>query len=301
MITKRALTLTIVIQLICWSLIIFILFEGNKQAVQAATFPQEAVTETFLGSLYYGQEDIVAVFDHKYPLFGGYDDDVEPENKVWHYDGTEHEDSTNGYGYDAHVGIDYTLYYEPVLAASDGKVKFAGWSDPGNHRLLYGLHVQMIHNGNLAYRVWYGHLSTLSVQTDENILIDPFDLGNRSRILGISGNTGKLQGCDDPVGAAPNCSDHLHFEVRQIDGNRPVNPYGWIGLEQSPPIADPWLDYSGVVSHNLWINPPALLTDDAQYPGGTPVTAPSVNKYAIQVDDSDPEFFTAAGYLLVIS
>lgn len=260
---------------------------------------QQTTPNQFLGAIFYGDESILHVFDHELPLFNNSEGDEDQNTFTRHYNGQTAENGVP-YSYDQHVGIDYSLYYEPVLAAADGNVNFAGWSDPANHRRLYGLHVQMNHEANTNYRVWYGHLSTLSIQTGDTILIDPLDPGHRSRILGISGNTGSLQGCDEPVGVDPNCSDHLHFEVRQIAGNRPVNPYGWIGLEQDPPIIDPWSIYvdaqgtPGAESHNLWQNPPSVTT--GQYgAGGASVEAPSVNEYVIQVDDSDPEFFTAAG------
>ncbi len=294
MLTKRILSVTVVVQIICWSTIALLFLGRNGRTVQAIPFYQEATPEPFLGPIYYGQEDVMNVFDHEFPLFGG-DNTDEPGDSVRHYDGIIHDPPINGYGYDAHIGIDYHLVYEPVLAAANGDVVVAGWSNPANHRLLYGLHVEMIHHANTDYRVWYGHLSTLSVKTGDEILIDAADPGNRNRILGISGNTGSLLGCDDPVGVDPLCSTHLHFEVRQISGNRPVNPYGWIGLDQNPPVADPWANHEvGATSYNLWENPPVVTTN--QYPSGAFVTEPPLNDYLIEVDDAvNSNLFTING------
>lgn len=268
----------------------------------------------FLSPMYYGQEDVWQIFDHEYPLFssilGG-----DGNNDVLHYDDTLYLAVTitpdpnasptpegwatpapyipvAGYGYDQHIGIDYSLRYEPVLAAAEGTISFAGWADPTNHQSSYGLHVQMVATANQDYKMWYGHLSTLNVQTDDVITASYED---RNRILGISGNTGSgfssSGSCDGIPIHGPNCGEHLHFEVRLIanGSNKPVNPYGWIGTD-----TDPWSVYNiagvtGATSHNLWANPPAINT--AQYPGGTAIAAPPHTGYFIEVDDSDPELF----------
>ncbi|MBE7532730.1 MAG: peptidoglycan DD-metalloendopeptidase family protein [Ardenticatenaceae bacterium] len=306
--TKRTVIITILLQMVCWSVVVWIVFGNSQQPAVAAM--QVSTPSPFLGPIYYGQEDILAVFDHEYPLFRPTDDN---NDDVRHYNGFLYEAVTatptsfpyipvSGFGYDQHVGIDYNLRYEPVLAAAEGTVTYAGWSDPTNHRALYGLYVRMEH-ADPSYRVWYGHLSTLNVETGDEIIIDPLDPGNRNRILGISGNTGSLQGCDESVGDDPLCSAHLHIEVRQININRPVNPYGWIGLTPLPvpsatPVVDPWSVYiapngtPGATSYDLWIDKPAILpgiTD--QYPGGTPLDEPAINNARMIIDDGSADFF----------
>jgi hypothetical protein len=259
--------------------------------VQASEMRQ-AIPTPFLGAIYYGSENILKVFDHDLPLFNT-DPNVDEDQNTYtmHYDGSIELNDASIYGYDQHIGVDYGLVYEPVLAAAEGSIHYAGWSNPANHRAGYGLHVQMNHTANANYRAWYGHFSSLVVETGDGINVPYSD---RGRILGISGNTGNLLGCDDPVGVDPLCSAHLHFEVRQIAGNRPVNPYGWIGLEQDPPVADPWANHEeGATSYNLWQNPPAVNTN--QYPSGAPVAEPPVNNYLIEVDNSNAALFSTYG------
>jgi murein DD-endopeptidase MepM/ murein hydrolase activator NlpD len=259
-----------------------------------------------LGPIYYGQEAILNVFDHELPLFRLTKDG---NNDVRHYNGAIYLAVTptpsgepyipvGGYGYDQHVGIDYNLRYEPVLAAANGQVAFAGWSDPTNHRRLYGLHVQMNHHDNLDYRTWYGHLSTLTVKTGDLVLINPVSPADRNRTLGISGNTGSLEGCNAPVNDDPLCSAHLHFEVRQRNVNRPTNPYGWVAPIQT---VDPWSVYvnpqgtpAGATSYDLWATRPAVTS--AQYgTGGEALVEPPVAGARMIIDDASADFKSAYG------
>ncbi|MFQ5420327.1 MAG: M23 family metallopeptidase, partial [Anaerolineae bacterium] len=209
-----------------------------------------------------------------------------------------------GFGYDQHGGIDYSLQYEPVLASASGTVQFAGWSSPANHRIGYGLYVVLDHTPGTNYDTWYGHFSALIVQTGDRIVVDPNDPGNRNRILGISGNTGSVFGLYGSCGsipiAGPNCGQHLHFEVRISDqGYMPVDPYGWVAPVST---VDPWTLYtpapsgpSGAISYDLWATRPAVESYTDQYPGGVPLTAPPVNNFLIEIDDSDPNFFSMVG------
>lgn len=280
---NKKIIITIFIHSICFVLLGQLNKSINKytQAMQS-----EFIPEPFLGSVYYGQKSILKVFDHNLPLFPPLEDG---NSFVTHYDGIEYSNSSE-YGYDQHVGVDYNIVYAPILAAASGRVRYAGWSKPDNHRLLYGLHVQMTHDANPSYRVWYGHLSTLVVQTDDQITITPENIGNYERVLGISGNTGRVIGCADPIDEDPLCGVHLHFEVRI--GGKPVNPYGWIGQGDDPwsvymvtPIGTPGTPVpAGATSYNLWATRPAVTTN--QYLGDTPLTPPPLNNPLVEIDDS---------------
>lgn len=294
---------TVAFQLVCLSIILWVL-AASGTPTEAKRLQQATTPEPFLGPIYYGREDVSKIFDHEYPFFGGEgaDNDVEPADSVMHYDGVRYNAPIpSRYGYDSHIGIDYTLLYEPVLAAADGTVLFAGWSDPTNHRLGYGLYVRMSHVDNSSYRAWYGHLSTLTVETGETVTIDPMDPGNRNRIIGISGNTGNVfnaSGTCGDVNLDPLCGAHLHFEIRQISGNKPVNPYGWVAPVGTP---DPWAVYedppatpAGATSYDLWETYPALTPAADQYPGAgtTGLVEPSVLNPRVVMDDSSPDFTT---------
>ncbi|MCZ7667273.1 MAG: hypothetical protein M5U34_08715 [Chloroflexi bacterium] len=96
--------------------------------------PQPLHPSPFLGPIYYGEEYVWKVFDHQFPL--DYDSVLYPG--VMHYDAVIHNPPASEYGYDGHIGIDYSLEYEPVLASADGVVDVADWSNSANHRLGMG-------------------------------------------------------------------------------------------------------------------------------------------------------------------
>jgi len=94
-----------------------------------------------------------------------------------------------------HSGIDFKgPYGQPILAAADGVVGFAGWKSG------YGKTVEINHENGLMTR--YAHLSRIAVSAGQNIT-------NGSK-LGAMGSTGRSTGT------------HLHFEVR-LHG-RAINP-----------------------------------------------------------------------------
>ncbi|MBE7528997.1 MAG: peptidoglycan DD-metalloendopeptidase family protein [Chloroflexi bacterium] len=309
---KRTVITTILIQTFCWAMISLILAKENPLPVNA--FVQTTTPQPFMGPIYYGQENVWQVFDHNLPCASVCDDDVPPPPQgtptnvyVIHYDGSKHDPITptpegdpyipGGFGYDEHGGIDYSLEYEPVLAAASGIVDYANWHNSSNHRAGYGLYIVLDHT-DTDYQTFYGHLSVLSVQEGDEITIDLNDPSNRNRILGISGNTGAAFGTGGLCGPVPNdptCGQHLHFEVRrknQIYGV--VNPYGWIAPAGT---LDPWANYNpppptpgGATSYDLWQNEPAVDTD--QYPGGTPLAEPAVNNARMIIDDGSADFST---------
>jgi murein DD-endopeptidase MepM/ murein hydrolase activator NlpD len=95
-----------------------------------------------------------------------------------------------------HTGIDMARGAgAPILAAGDGVVVVAGFSDVG-----YGNHVIIAHAG--GFLTLYGHL--------QSMLVKPGDTVSQGQVVGLMGSTGNSTG------------PHLHFEVRF--NNTPVDP-----------------------------------------------------------------------------
>ena len=100
-----------------------------------------------------------------------------------------------GEGFEFHTGQDIdALTGDPVVAAANGTVTFAGWQNG------YGQVVVIDHGEGLTTR--YGHLSQISASVGQAI--------TRGTVLGLVGSTGRSTG------------PHLHYEVRIDD--HPVNP-----------------------------------------------------------------------------
>lgn len=221
-----------------------------------------AQAATFLTPPYFGTKTLNAVFDHEYPTRWTQMTPADVDGSVVNRDGFTH---TAGHcsRYSGHAGIDYGVEYDYVLAAHDGTVVTAGWSDPANRRTGLGLHVkiQTIWQTN-TYRTQYGHLSALVVQNNQTIA--------QNEVIGISGHTGRST---DP---------HLHFQVdKWFDppgvlppAFYPVNPYGWASANPQRPD-DPWENGDGQgtrpVSINLWQNWPSLSTELCSYTSGLPL------------------------------
>jgi murein DD-endopeptidase MepM/ murein hydrolase activator NlpD len=94
-----------------------------------------------------------------------------------------------------HLGMDIAgKAGDPVVAAADGKVIFAGWDT------LYGNLLKISHAGGLLTA--YGH--------NDRMLVKFRDQVKQGQLVAYLGNTGKS--------TAP----HLHFEV--LEGTKPVNP-----------------------------------------------------------------------------
>ena len=124
--------------------------------------------------------------------------------------------------YSGHDGYDYGLTYEPVAAAAPGRVIVANWLVPSCHTCLSGQTVEIDHGNGLL--TFYGHLSHILVAKGQQVA--------RGQVIGISGMTGTATG------------PHLHFGVYHVNGNGPVDPYGWSG-----PGADPYSRDLG----DLWL------------------------------------------------
>lgn len=98
-----------------------------------------------------------------------------------------------------HEGIDIAgTTGDPIYAALDGKVTYAGWESG------YGFVVKLSHNGNI--QTIYGHCSKLDVKVGDNV--------KKGQVIAKVGSTGNSTG------------PHLHFEVR-VNG-KPENPAKYI-------------------------------------------------------------------------
>lgn len=87
-----------------------------------------------------------------------------------------------------HRGLDlYAQEAQPVNAAAEGTVLFAGWNGG------YGKQVELLHEGHLVTS--YSHLDTVMVSEGETV--------KRGQPVGLAGMTGRTTGV------------HLHFEVRK--------------------------------------------------------------------------------------
>ncbi|MEB3324465.1 MAG: M23 family metallopeptidase, partial [Cyanobacteriota bacterium] len=107
---------------------------------------------------------------------------------------------TSGYGWRwgrMHKGIDIANSVgTPIVAAQDGRISFAGWSDGG-----YGYLVEITHEDGSLSR--YAHQSRLLVQVGEEV--------RQGQQIGLMGSTGRSTG------------PHLHFEIH-APGYGAVNP-----------------------------------------------------------------------------
>ena len=194
---------------------------------------EQPAAGAFLTLPFMGPHYVTALFDHCYP-------DYQPNGRLCRWDGEVVSKSvggpdpgfTEGYAqtpgqhdylyYDGHDGYDYGLNYEPVAAAAAGVVRLAGWRVPSCHTCLSGLTVEIVHgNGLLSY---YGHLSQIAVRQGQWV--------PRGMVIGRSGMTGNTTG------------PHLHFGLYYVNGDGPVDPYGWSGSFPDPypkDLGDLWL------------------------------------------------------------
>lgn len=107
-----------------------------------------------------------------------------------------------------HQGIDIAANLNtPVYAPANGKIRVARWVN-GYGKCIY------IDNGkinNIQVSSRYGHLNEINVNEGQNVY--------KGQLIGLVGSTGRSDG------------PHLHFEVRQLQGNKEiaVNPFNYIG------------------------------------------------------------------------
>ncbi len=198
-----------------------------SKLVQRGARPAVAGVAPFLTRPYWDRHDVTSIFDHCNP-------DYTRDGEICEFDGIVARSSygvdptfTAGYAmtpggrdylyYDGHDGWDIALNYEPLLAAADGTVYYAGWSSYG-----FGLTVIIDHPNGLSTR--YGHMSEIDVKAGDHVY--------RGQRIGVSGNTGNSTG------------PHLHFGVYRNDPWNPIDPWGWTAS-----WPDPWPYDLG----NLWI------------------------------------------------
>ncbi|HEX6489545.1 MAG TPA: M23 family metallopeptidase [Candidatus Dormibacteraeota bacterium] len=192
--------------------------------------PERAAPVAFLTLPFEGSHLVTSIFDHCGPNYI-------LDGVICRYDGAVAHSANgadwHGYArtkggkdylyYDGHDGWDYSLYYEPVLAAAPGVVTKAGWDDPSCQTCSFGQNVFVDHGNGFTTR--YAHLSQVWVHAGEPVA--------RGQVVGISGNTGASTG------------EHLHFGVYRTAGLIPIDPYGWTAAAG----ADPWPYDAG----DLWL------------------------------------------------
>jgi murein DD-endopeptidase MepM/ murein hydrolase activator NlpD len=101
-----------------------------------------------------------------------------------------------------HRGIDIANSIgTPIVAAADGTVAYAAWSDGG-----YGYLIEIVHRDGV--RTLYAHNSKL--------LVAAGDVVKRSQTIALMGDSGRSTG------------PHLHFEV-QPPGAQADNPLTYLG------------------------------------------------------------------------
>lgn len=189
---KLFVSITVVQTSICLSLFLHLLSYSMQDSyaiasviLQNGTITPVPTPTPFLGPIFYGVNYAIKSFDHDLPNGSEPDDG---NDHVVHYDGSIHNAVTPTpagdpyvpgiYGYDQHLGIDYNLKYQPVLAAAGGIVDYAGWTDPGNHTKGLGLHLILEHND--AYQTYYAHLSTLLYRTGDEIEVSSLNSLSRT-------------------------------------------------------------------------------------------------------------------------
>jgi murein DD-endopeptidase MepM/ murein hydrolase activator NlpD len=174
--------------------------DGSKRTGNAAPF---------LVAPYSGWTEIASFLDHDRPDYEVDGKIVISNGLVADASGGSESDMFPAYwssdlrqfiNYDGHNGYDFTISYQPVLAAGTGTVSFAGWTDSGYGNMVLIDH----HNG---YSSLYGHLSALKVKKGEKVVA--------GEEIGISGSTGRSSG------------PHLHFSV--FHNCQVTDPYGWTG------------------------------------------------------------------------
>ena len=105
----------------------------------------------------------------------------------------------------AHWAIDVgSRLYQPVLAAADGVVEFAGLAAGDNRLASYGMVIAIRHDERLASL--YAHLDDRAY----GALVQPGETVKQGQVIGYVGLTGNTTG------------PHVHFEAR-LDG-RPFDP-----------------------------------------------------------------------------
>ena len=107
-----------------------------------------------------------------------------------------HPDVYSRFGFLGHMGNDYGIVMQPVLAAHDGIVEYQG---SGGEWPMMGSAAGeciLLKSDELGLRTGYAHLSRIYVNTGDSV--------KAGDVIAISGDTGATTGF------------HLHFEVIQM-------------------------------------------------------------------------------------
>jgi len=237
-----------------------------------ANIGQAPASGAFLTLPFMGPHYVTSLFDHCGPNYN-------VSGRVCRYDGTVASSSVGGpdpgFGagyaqtpgghdylyYSGHDGYDYGLTYEPVAAAAPGRVLLANWLVPNCHTCLSGQTVEIDHGNGLM--TFYGHLANISVTKGQYVY--------RGQVIGTSGMTGTATG------------PHLHFGVYYLNGNGPVDPYGWSGSG-----ADPYARDLG----NLWLGGAPRFAPITMPTVSVTATASAANPSTINVTWSSPATVT---------
>lgn len=192
------------------------LFGDPRDAPEMPSAAWPAPAEPFLTLPMETPHETTSFFDHDTPF-------LTPSGSIVTYRG----DTSPTLSYDGHDGWDFgMLPPEPVLAAADGTVVFAGSSDDG----CGVAQVVIIDHGN-GYRTLYWHLSAPTVEPG------PVTRGQQ---IGTAGSSGCATG------------PHLHFQVQYL--GRDTDSNGWCG----PKGNDPWANHpAGQISTWLWRDQPS--------------------------------------------
>jgi len=131
---------------------------------------------------------------------GSYDGVMGSLNFIWpvpsrYLSGYDYNPEANHYGIDIHGEIG-----DPVSAADNGVVVYAGWNDWGYGEMIVIDHGQ-------GWQTLYAHLSTVDVSCGQEVY--------QGDTIGTVGTTGNSSG------------PHLHFELRSDDFGR-VNPWDFL-------------------------------------------------------------------------
>jgi murein DD-endopeptidase MepM/ murein hydrolase activator NlpD len=247
----------------------------------------------FLISPYYGYKGINSWFDHRRPNYT-------TDSHLLIYTGQERDDphevpdipcdqdNISDNCYDGHNGYDFSLSYEPVLAAAGGAVSKARWDNNTCHNgdtCDYGLVVEIQHSINgIIYRTRYGHLTTIAVHEGQSVLA--------GQILGTSGSTGSSSG------------PHLHFDVYICvysictdpnNGWIAIDPFGWEPIPGADETVDPWPTLGGHESWCMWSGGEWVNTCDSST-SSHPITPPA-HGTEIVIEDNTAGFSKGFGGL----
>ncbi len=249
--------------------------ENGEGSIGEAPAAGAFLTLPFMGPHY-----VTSVFDHCGPNYN-------VSGRICRYDGVVASASVGGpdpgFGagyaqtpgghdylyYSGHDGYDYGLTYEPVAAAAPGRVVLANWLVPSCHTCLSGQTVEIDHGNGLM--TFYGHLSHLWVAKGQYVA--------RGQVIGISGMSGTATG------------PHLHFGVYHMNGNGPVDPYGWAGSGADPyakDLGDLWLGgsprYANITMPTVYVTAEPAADDPAniQVSWSSPATARFTVYYVTQ-------------------